>query len=67
MLLERSCRRQRTKIRRTKMVTMILPAATMRRRSQAMREANTPLRKRALKVQLTSQMMQWPLTIHRTK
>jgi hypothetical protein len=67
VLLERSWRRQRTKIRRMMMMTMILAAATMRRRIRAMREANTPLRKRALKVQLTLQMTQWPLTICWTK
>jgi hypothetical protein len=48
---------------------MILAAASMRRRrGRAMREAITPLRKMALKVQLTLQMTQWPTsTICRTK
>jgi hypothetical protein len=55
--------------RRMTMMTMILAAAMMRRRrSRAMREANTPLWKMALKVQLTSQMTQWPTsTICQTK
>jgi len=42
----------------TKKMRMMMPAMTMMRMRRAMMQVNTPLMKRALKVQLTLQMIQ---------